>query len=99
MCARSTAGLVRTSRIATAAAAKAMAIEIYDPTIFVDFEFAKDKPVALSGAPPQCQMTYDLPHQPTPAEQARLSQLDNVPLDTSSTYGETFANKIFVKCP
>ncbi len=83
----------------SAAAAKAMAIEIYDPTIFVDFEFAKDKPVALSGAPPQCQMTYDLPHQPTPAEQARLSQLDNTPLDASSTYGETFANKIFVKCP
>lgn len=83
----------------SAAAAKAIAIEIYDPTIFVDFEFAKDKPVALSGAPPQCQMTYDLPHQPTPAEQARLSQLDNVPLDASSTYGETFANKILVKCP
>ena len=82
-----------------AAAAKTMAIEIYDPTIFVDFTFAKDKPVAVSGAPPQCQMTYDLPHQPTPAEQARLSQLDNVPLDASSSYGETFANKIFVKCP
>jgi nickel/cobalt exporter len=25
-------------------------IEIYDPSIFVDFEFAKDKPVSLSGA-------------------------------------------------
>ena len=35
----------------------------------------------------------------SPAEQARLSQLDNVPLDASSTYGEIFANKIFVKCP
>jgi ABC-type uncharacterized transport system substrate-binding protein len=81
-----------------APAAKAMSIEIYDPTIFVDFEFAKDKPVSLTGAPP-CQMTYDLPHQPTPAEQARLSQLDNVPLDSSSVYGETFANKILVKCP
>ena len=33
------------------AAAKAMQIEIYDPTIFVDFEFAKDKPALLSGAP------------------------------------------------
>src|SRR6516225_4964218 len=61
----------------SATTAKAMAIEIYDPTIFVDFEFAKDKPVALSGAPAECQVTYDLPHQPTPAEQARLSQLDN----------------------
>jgi ABC-type uncharacterized transport system substrate-binding protein len=75
-----------------------MQIEIYDPSIFVDFEFAKDKPVSLSGAP-QCLPTYDLPHQPTPAEQARLGQLDAVPLDPSSTYGEMFANKILVKCP
>ena len=81
-----------------AASAKTMQIEIYDPSIFVDFEFAKDKPVSLNGAP-QCLLTYDLPHQPTPAEQARLSQLDAVPLDPSSTYGEIFANKILVKCP
>jgi len=81
------------------ATAKAMQIEIYDPTIFVDFEFAKDKPTLLSGAPPQCLITADLPHQPTPAEQLRLSQLDNVPLEASSTYGEIFANKILVKCP
>jgi ABC-type uncharacterized transport system substrate-binding protein len=80
------------------AAAKAMKIEIYDPSIFVDFEFAKDKAVSLSGAP-QCNLTYDLPHQPTAAEQAQLSQLDAVPLDPSSTYGEIFANKILVSCP
>jgi hypothetical protein len=52
----------------------------------------------LSGAP-QCVATYDLPHQPTAAEQAKLSELDIVPLDASSTYGEMFANKIQVKCP
>jgi ABC-type uncharacterized transport system substrate-binding protein len=80
------------------AAAKAMQIEVYDPSIFVDFEFAKDHPISVSGAP-QCVATYDLPHQPTPAEQLRLSQLDSTPLDASSTYGETFANKILVKCP
>jgi len=82
----------------TAVSAKALKIEIYDPSIFVDFEFAKDAPVSLSGAP-QCALTYDLPHQPTPAEQSRLSQLDAVPLDPSSTYGEIFANKILVRCP
>ena len=81
-----------------AASAKTVQIEIYDPSIFVDFEFAKDKPVSLSGAP-QCLVTYDLPHQPTAAEWARLSQLDSVPLEPSSTYGEAFANKILVKCP
>jgi ABC-type uncharacterized transport system substrate-binding protein len=81
-----------------ATTAKAVQIEVYDPTIFVDFEFAKDKPVSLSGAP-QCLLSYDLPHQPTQAEQLRLSQLDSDPLATSSTYGETFANKTLVKCP
>jgi ABC-type uncharacterized transport system substrate-binding protein len=81
------------------ATAKAMQIEIYDPTIFVDFEFAKDKPASLTGAPAQCMLTADLPHQPTPAEQLRLSQLDSDPLDVSSTYGKTFANKILVNCP
>jgi ABC-type uncharacterized transport system substrate-binding protein len=81
------------------AAAKLMQVEVYDPTIFVDFEFAKETPVSLSGAPPQCQLTVDLPHQPTAAEQLRLSQLDTTPLDASSTYGEMFANKMLVKCP
>jgi len=81
-----------------AASAKLMQIEIYDPTIFVDFEFARETPVSLSGAP-QCSLTYDLPHQPTPAEQLRLSQLDSDPLDASSTYGQIFANKMLVTCP
>jgi ABC-type uncharacterized transport system substrate-binding protein len=81
------------------AAAKAFQVEVYDPTIFVDFEFAKDRPVSLSGAPTQCELTVDLPHQPTPAEQLKLSQLDVTPLDASSAYGEIFANKMRVKCP
>jgi ABC-type uncharacterized transport system substrate-binding protein len=79
--------------------AKGMQVEVYDPTIFVDFEFAKEKPVSLDGAPPQCLLTVDLPHQPTPAEQLKLSQLDLTPLDASSAYGEIFANKMLVKCP
>jgi ABC-type uncharacterized transport system substrate-binding protein len=83
----------------TPTAAKTMLIEVYDPTIFIDFEFAKDTPVTLSGAPPQCRLSVGLPHQPTAAEQLRLSQLDAKPLDPSDTYGEMFANKIQVHCP
>ena len=81
------------------ASAKAMQVEVYDPTIFVDFEFAKEIPASLSGAPPQCVLTVDLPHQPTAAEQMRLSQLDATPLDASSPFAEIFANKMLVKCP
>jgi ABC-type uncharacterized transport system substrate-binding protein len=83
----------------TPATPKAMQVEVYDPSIFVDFEFAKEAPVQLSGAPPQCGLRVDPPHQPTAAEQARLGQLDFTPLDASSTYGEMFANKMLVTCP
>ena len=72
----------------THASSKTIQIEIYDPLIFVDFEFAKDKPVSLSGAP-QCLVTYDLPHQPTPAEQERLSRLDAVPLIPPAPAGQS----------
>src|SRR5215813_6805795 len=65
----------------TPATAKIMQVEVYDPTIFVDFAFARETPVSLIDAPPECRLTIDLPHQPTPAEQLRLSQLDVTPLD------------------
>lgn len=78
--------------------AKGMIIEIYDPTIFVDFEFAKGTPVTLNGAPPRCNLKVDLPHEPTPAEQLRMSQLDQNPLNPFDTFGEIFSNKIQVKC-
>ena len=81
------------------AAAKTLQVEVYDPTIFVDFEFAKETPVSLSGAPPQCLLKVDLPHEPTPAEQMRLGQLDATPLDANSPFAEIFANKVLVKCP
>jgi ABC-type uncharacterized transport system substrate-binding protein len=97
--------------LSAAGHAKDTQFEIYDPTIFVDFEFAKDHskdhpkdpakdhPVSLAGAPASCRLTLGLPHEPTASERLRLSQLDNQPLDPSSSYGETFANKINVDCP
>lgn len=76
----------------------AMQIEVYDPTIFVDFEFAKERPVSLLGAPDRCRYVLGLPHEPSPSERQRLLQLDDRPLDPSSSFGETFANKIDLDC-
>lgn len=73
-------------------------VEIYDPTIFVDFEFVKDEPVSLIRSPAPCRFTLGLPHVPTASEQKFLKQLDDKPLDASSSYGEAFANKIKVQC-
>jgi ABC-type uncharacterized transport system substrate-binding protein len=78
---------------------KSLEIDIYDPTIFVDFAFAKDGPAVLEGASPQCHLKVAFPRLPTAKEQTLLSQLDSNPAALSSTYGAVFANKIFVACP
>lgn len=77
---------------------RVMVIEIHDPTIFVDFKFAKETPVVLAGAPPRCNLKVDLPHEPTPAEQLRMRQLDENPLDPFDSFGKLFSNKIHVQC-
>jgi len=76
--------------------AKYMRIEIYDPTIFVDFEFAKTEPVHIENFPHGCKADVALPHEMTFAEGKRLS---NEALSSTFNWGEEFANKILVNCP
>ncbi len=40
-------------------------VDIYDPTIFVDFSFEKDNPVSLVGAPAGCKINHQLPREMT----------------------------------
>jgi len=75
--------------------AKDLKIEIYDPTYFVDFELAKEKPATLVGAPAACKLTTELPRELTYAEGKALS---NNP-EAAANWGALFANKILVKCP
>ena len=75
--------------------AKDLKIEIYDPTYFIDFEMAKDKPATLVGAPVGCNLTTELPRELTYAEGKKLS--DNP--EAAADWGAFFANKIMVKCP
>ena len=81
----------------TPAKAKELSIDIYDPTIFVDFEFAKDKPAHLVDPPPGCQLQVALPREMTFAEGKRLAE---IPVDQANTFmkGSEFANKILVHC-
>jgi ABC-type uncharacterized transport system substrate-binding protein len=78
--------------------AKELKLDIYDPTIFVDFEFAKDKPVHLVGAP-QCKLDVALPREMTFAEGKALSNIPADQTNTSMAWGAQFANKILVHCP
>jgi ABC-type uncharacterized transport system substrate-binding protein len=79
--------------------AKYLRVEIYDPTIFVDFEFAKKDPVHLVGAPAGCKLDVALPHDITVAQSQKLGEAFFSQLNASQNWGAQFANKILVNCP
>ena len=76
--------------------AKYMKIEIYDPTIFVDFEFAKKDPVHIDNFPHGCKADVVLPQEMTYAQGQKLS---NEAFAATVDWGAQFANKILVNCP
>jgi ABC-type uncharacterized transport system substrate-binding protein len=79
--------------------AKYLRVEIYDPTIFVDFEFSKTKPVELLNAPKGCKLDVVLPQDITAAQSQKLGEAFFNSLSASQNWGAQFANKILVNCP
>ena len=78
--------------------ANELKLEVYDPTIFVNFEFAKETPVKFVGAP-QCKFDIALPREMTSTERIALSQIAADVSNTTMAWGAQFANKILVHCP
>lgn len=66
-------------------------IEIYDPEFFVDFGFASKDPATMVGAPAQCALWTEKPHDESFS--SFMSSEANVGL------GLNFASKIIVQCP
>jgi ABC-type uncharacterized transport system substrate-binding protein len=79
--------------------AKTLALEIYDPTFFVDFSFAENEPVALAGAPANCKVNVQRPAQAAPAKNQQLGEAFFNALTSSSNFGAQFANAAMVMCP
>jgi len=83
----------------TPAKAHKVDLEVYDPTYFVDFSFAKEKPLVLKNAPANCQLSVK---KPSDAEvNAKIQNLGEAffAQADASNYGSNFANKVSVKCP
>jgi len=78
--------------------AKELKVEIYDPTIFVDFSFAKEKPAQLVGAP-KCRLDVVLPREMTFAEGKKLSEIPADQPNTTMAWGAQFASRLLVHCP
>jgi ABC-type uncharacterized transport system substrate-binding protein len=78
--------------------AKQVNIDIYDPTIFVDFAFNEKDPVGLVGEPGACKLSLARPGDAN-AQAQRLPETFFNSLDASGSWGAQFANKIGVTCP
>jgi ABC-type uncharacterized transport system substrate-binding protein len=76
---------------------KMLALEVFDPTFFVDFQLAKQDPIRLVGAPASCTLDVKRPNDGAASAQAIGEQ--NFTDGSNANYGAMFANKITVTCP
>ena len=73
---------------------KQLVLEVFDPTLFIDFEFAAKDPVRLVGAPAGCRMTLQRPNEGV------TSSRDHDEEDSGTgSHAAALANKITVECP
>jgi ABC-type uncharacterized transport system substrate-binding protein len=76
---------------------KQLAVEVFDPSYFIDFKMADKDPVKLVDAPASCAMKFQRPNDGSAAAQKIGEQ--NFLSGDNSNYGMMFANKITVDCP
>jgi len=76
---------------------KVLALEVFDPTFFVDFQLAKKDPIRLVGAPDSCTFDFQRPNDGAASAQALGEQ--NFTDGGNTNFGAMFANKITVTCP
>jgi ABC-type uncharacterized transport system substrate-binding protein len=77
--------------------AKQLALEIFDPSYFVDFSLQKKDPIHLVGAPANCTLAVQRPSDGTAIAQ-KLNE-DTFLNGANANFGAMFANKISVDCP
>ncbi len=76
---------------------KELALEVFDPSYFIDFQLDDKNPIKLVGAPAACQLKIQRPNDGT-ANAQKLNE-QNFMSGDNSNYGAMFANKITVDCP
>ncbi len=76
---------------------KTLALEVFDPSFFVDFSLQKQDPVRLVGAPASCTFSIQRPNDGGAAAQKLNEQ--TFANGENSNYGAMFANRITVECP
>ena len=78
---------------------RAMSVQIYDPTYFVDFELAAKDPVALRDAPPGCSDSVLGANPLVLADGKQLAKAFDTGLTPSDDFALKMASRIIVACP
>ena len=80
-------------------AGKEVDVDVYDPTFFVAFGFAKERPVTIAGTPaPGCGAEIKQPDPETEEDAKALSEAFFSQLGPNSNFGSQFAQTAIVKC-
>ena len=79
--------------------AKALELEVFDPSYFVDFSLVEKDPVSLEKAPAGCQIGLAKPKEMTKEMAQKLAEIPPDGKIPDNSYGAAFSNKISVKCP
>jgi ABC-type uncharacterized transport system substrate-binding protein len=78
---------------------KPVQVDVYDPSFFVAFGFATEKPVTLAGADTKgCSADITLPDPETAADTKALTESFFSQLGPNSNFGSQFAQTATVKC-
>ena len=78
---------------------KPVQVDVYDPSFFVAFGFATEKPIALGGADSKgCIADVQLPDQETAANAKALTESFFSQLGPNSNFGSQFAQTVTVSC-
>ena len=78
---------------------KALELEVFDPSYFVDFALAEKDAVYAEQAPAGCQLKLDKPQEMTTEMARKLAEIPPDEQIPDNSYGAAFSNKISVKCP
>ena len=74
----------------------ALALEVFDPSYFIDLQLNETDPVTRGGAPAHCKLAVQRPNDGS-AQAQKLNE-DTFLNGDNSNYGAMFANKITVDC-
>jgi ABC-type uncharacterized transport system substrate-binding protein len=81
-----------------ASAGKVLTLQVYDPTYFVSFDFARDG-VSFAGPPKGCSLTLTQPKSLDEAESQKLGEAFFSGLSPGADFGSKLAGRALIACP